>query len=461
MRLSIVRSVSARWIQGTCAQARPCVLAVGGSSALPGPQWPRHSSSSSSAASSSVRAPSAASAAVREPDPGVIDEEHAVDPALIRVPYLPDSTRMEIYAKFKQNPVESTFAKLAQEYRMSLTRCKAVVYLMRTREEMMTTNGVLNVPEAWQRIHDAHSQHQQRLREVEALKKQIAARDEAAAAKAKKKQKKEGAAGSAAPAAESGDASAASTPAAAPKDPLVERLQQLEGATAWTPDALAAEHKLPVEEVNKIIAKMAEHALRSENLRAGNADVEARMAEFREAGVNTAFRETTDDSDAEFDRKYFPRLFRDDEGEEETRRQRAALLLATRAKNDPSVIDIMRKRYDNTSSVATAPVGNVAGVPTSQFMRSKLAFIDTSNETTSSGATLVRTRAGSQRLATPVEEMNRSWGGRKPTYLDFALNEKLVVVHADPDKDEAKAQAAVVKRHSAHKAASASDDKKK
>jgi AraC-like DNA-binding protein len=369
---------------------------------------------------------------------------------------------MEIYAKFKQNPVDSTFVKLAQEYRMSLTRCKAVIYLMRTREEMMASNGVLNIPESWQRIYDAHKQHTQRLQEVEAVKKQIAARDEAAAAKAKKKQKKEAASGTApaAPAttAPSTDGGAGSSSSA---DPLAERLQQLEAATPWTPEALAAEHKLSVEEVSKIIAKMADHALRSANLSAGAADMEARLAEFREAGVNTAFRETSDESDTEFDRKYFPRLFRDDEWEEETRRQRAALLIATRARADPSVTDIMGKRYDNTSSVATAPVGNAAGVPTSQFMRSKLAFIDISNEATSSGATLVRTRSGSQRVATPLEEMHRSWGGRKPTYLDLALNEKLVAVHQDPDKDEARARAAAEKRYAAHKAAAASDDKKK
>jgi AraC-like DNA-binding protein len=364
---------------------------------------------------------------------------------------------MEIYAKFKQNPVDSSFAKLAQEYRMSLTRCKAVIYLMRTREEMMISNGVLNIPEAWQRIYDAHTQHSQRLVEIETIKKQIAARDEAAAIKAKKKQKKEVTAGStAAPPATSEGA-----PSSSSADPLTERLQQLEAATPWTPEALAAEHKLSVDEVNKIVAEMADHSLRSENLRAGVADMEARLAEFREAGVNTAFRETSDDSDTEFDRKYFPRLFRDDEWEEETRRQRAALLIATRAKSDPSVSDIMNKRYDNTSSVISAPVGNAAGVPTSQFMRSKLAFIDISNETTSSGATLVRTRGGTQRVATPLEEMQRSWGGRKPTYLDLALNEKLVTMHVDPDKDEALARAAAEKRYAVHKAAVASGDKKK
>ena len=36
------------------------------------------------------------------------------------------------------------------------------------------------------------------------------------------------------------------------------------------------------------------------------------------------------------------------------------------------------------------------------------------------GATIIRKRDGNTRLATPLEEMKRSWGGKQPMYLEVA-----------------------------------------
>lgn len=36
------------------------------------------------------------------------------------------------------------------------------------------------------------------------------------------------------------------------------------------------------------------------------------------------------------------------------------------------------------------------------------------------GATLIRKRDGSTRVATPYEEMKRSWGGKQPSYLEVS-----------------------------------------
>ena len=43
-------------------------------------------------------------------------------PTEVRVPYVNEDTRREIYAKFKQNPSDKSFYQLASEYRMGVTR---------------------------------------------------------------------------------------------------------------------------------------------------------------------------------------------------------------------------------------------------------------------------------------------------------------------------------------------------
>jgi hypothetical protein len=69
-------------------------------------------------------------------------DEHYVDPKSIQVPYLRDKTRMEMYQKFKNEPLVWTLEKLSQHYGTSLDRTNAVLFLMQKREEMQKKLGV-------------------------------------------------------------------------------------------------------------------------------------------------------------------------------------------------------------------------------------------------------------------------------------------------------------------------------
>jgi hypothetical protein len=50
------------------------------------------------------------------------------------------------------------------------------------------------------------------------------------------------------------------------------------------------------------------------------------------------------------------------------------------------------------------------------------------------------------RKATPLEEMQASWSGRHPNYLEIALHEEMMKMHIDPDKDDSVAQSVVESR---------------
>jgi hypothetical protein len=319
------------------------------------------------------------SRAVPEPPPGVLDEDNVVDPRDVFIPYVPESMRAEMYAKFKLNPSDATFFQLAREYSMGLTRCKAIVFLMRKREEAMRTSGVLSVPPQWTAIFNSFKESEQRGVAIAELKKQISAKKEAEEVRKKKFEKK--------------NKPVPEDPAAADNS-LEEQVKQLEEQIVWTKEALAAEHKLPVEEISTILARMNEHDVRSTNLRSGLEHIEEQMQQLRESGVDTTFRETGSETNANFDSTYFPRLLNDDELDEEARRLRIDLLMKTRAKYEPRVELMFSKDYSNDSLVQKNPVGNDAGVKTDQFMRSKLAFRDLSNDNTKAGATLIRTRDG-------------------------------------------------------------------
>lgn len=85
-------------------------------------------------------------------------DDAEMDPIDIKVPYIVDAKRVEIYQKHKEDPVKWSIKNIAQHYSMSIYRSRAIIYLMKEREELMTTNGVLNVPPLWQQLFDIHKE---------------------------------------------------------------------------------------------------------------------------------------------------------------------------------------------------------------------------------------------------------------------------------------------------------------
>lgn len=74
-----------------------------------------------------------------------VSSDPILDPKFIRVPYLRDSTKQEIYQKYKNDPIKWSSKILAQTYGATETRIKAVIYLMKFREEMMTKKELLEI----------------------------------------------------------------------------------------------------------------------------------------------------------------------------------------------------------------------------------------------------------------------------------------------------------------------------
>ena len=291
---------------------------------------------------------------------------------------------------------------------MTITRCKAIVYLMRNRENFIKRLRVEEITEQWQQIYEKYTASEQRAKEIVSLKRQIA--EEATLSNRKKKQllkrraKRSSVDGSAPAAADSEHVASGEAVDAEEEDegggnesdsidPEV-RLADLEAFPPCNFDTLSAEYALPVDEVKDIVSRLTEHTIRSTNLKNSIEDTEETMLELRRSGVDTTFRETASDHDQKFDHNYFPRVFGDDALEAERARLRNKLAVATRAKYEPQVKDIMGKQRDDTSTTHAKPVDNRAGVPTDTFMRAKFAFLDTSSEKSEDGATLIRTRDG-------------------------------------------------------------------
>jgi hypothetical protein len=86
----------------------------------------------------------------------MVSTEPTVDPRVIKVPILSDSTRSQIFAKFKQDPKEWTVAKLAQSFNCSAERIKAVIFLMQTREDMQKEAGVESISQQWKDVYAKH-----------------------------------------------------------------------------------------------------------------------------------------------------------------------------------------------------------------------------------------------------------------------------------------------------------------
>ena len=119
---------------------------------------PSSSSSSSISTSSPQQSRRALSYSSTEPEFLVEPDDAVMDPKDILVPYIVDAKRVEIYQKHKEDPVSWSVANIAQHYSMSLTRARAIVYLMQQREELMTERGVLTVPPLWQQLWDVHNE---------------------------------------------------------------------------------------------------------------------------------------------------------------------------------------------------------------------------------------------------------------------------------------------------------------
>lgn len=61
-----------------------------------------------------------------------------MDPSQVKIPYLRDEVKQEMYAKYMEDQVKNSFESLSKQYKSTLIRTKAVIYLMKKRNDIIS-----------------------------------------------------------------------------------------------------------------------------------------------------------------------------------------------------------------------------------------------------------------------------------------------------------------------------------
>jgi len=61
-----------------------------------------------------------------------------MDPSEVKIPYLRDEVKQEMYAKYMEDQVKYSFERLSKQYKATLIRTKAVIYLMKKRNDVIS-----------------------------------------------------------------------------------------------------------------------------------------------------------------------------------------------------------------------------------------------------------------------------------------------------------------------------------
>ena len=385
--------------------------------------------------------------------PHLVDTEATLPPSQVKFPYLEDDVKMAMYKRHKQNPDEWPVTRLAQHYGASMERVKAILFLMRNREEFMAREKVAEIPETWQQIWNRYLEGQ---RAAAATKAQT-----------EKSSKKASNARSKNPPSDS------PIPAVAASGPgEVTSEKQTEGGSSESTavpqpnskEQLANEFGLSVSQLEEILKRMEFHEHRKENLEAAEAHFRQIKANLESAGVDTSFRETaTAPKRGSVQEDYYPALFGDD-GFEAAKKD---LLERISTETKAEIVDFEESLFSGNSTsqsevAAFKPmvvIPNKAGVKTDTLSRWKFAFRDLSWRRTQ--PTMIRTRRGDWRQANSLEDALRSWR-KHPTKLDLETYREEVSKFQDPDRDEVDASQIPVSKLAKRKAlASAKADTKK
>ena len=217
--------------------------------------------------------------------------------------------------------------------------------------------------------------------------------------------------------------------------------------TTNTVDALAAEFSLPVPEIEAILGQLRVHYRRKKDVDDAETEKENVLRRYAEKGVDVRFRETaTAPRKQSLTDNYFPELF-DDDGMESAKE---LLLKRVATETKASPVDgferflAAAKGVDGKETpVAVAATAAATGPSPSRW---KFALRDLADP---KAKTRIRTRTGSLRYATPLEEARRSWV-KNPTGLDFGFFQSQLQKFHDPDADDQLAVKLTVDRRMKH-----------
>lgn len=398
----------------------------------------------------------------------------------IRVMWLSPAKKAEIWALHKEDPVVNNTLDLAHRFGVREDRIKGVIVLQRKREEFVAELGVLN-PE-WTEIYDEYLRLHKDHKDTS-----IAAKADLLASGVRcfkcGEEHFAGHAGFAAhkkvcpnmegPASPEGDEARARYNAVFHPSGWEKKKKNL-GMTEVRPnqweykkpvdthpgyepvldavvEAVATSTKKGATEVAKIVDAMSKHqyALRLEQKEADR--VEELMGEYVEAGATVAETATTGARKGALE-DYYPLLFGDEEGFEDYRADLIRRIEEeTKAETEvgSGAEPVFLRMAERLAAAAPADAENTANVPTAQLGRWKWAFRDLSKK--SAQPTMVRTRRGDWRQASPLEEAQRSWV-RIPTQVDMEIHREKIKQWLDPDSDEAEVQKLVLEKTARRKA---------
>ena len=373
----------------------------------------------------------------KEPEYGVQPDTEAnmyIAPSEVVLPYLRESQQMEMWKLHSENPEEWTIAQLSQKYGASIDRVKAVITLLRAREEMMAEKNVLNIPDQWKEIYKKYTDF-----DPEA----VAA--EAAAAQEKVVEEKE----------EDSIDGVAEVPVAEGAASEAEGESEPKEAAASVEldpvKVLAKEYSLSESAVNGIIESMKWHSARQQNLDDANEYWDGVASDLEQTGVDTNFRETAVQSKRKLvTDDYYPALFGDDGFEAHKQELLHRLSKETKAHVvDVDPTPVFLRPNQATDTIVPSDVENKADVKTDGFSRWKFAFRDLSKSKTQ--PTMIRTRKGKWRQATLLEEAKRSWI-KNPSKLDMEVYRERIKEYLDPDGDEQEAKDLILRKTARRKA---------
>lgn len=328
----------------------------------------------------------------------LVRRDAKADPRMVKVPYLKDSVREEMYARHLSDPQEWTFDRLSQFYKSSLIRTKAVVLLMHKRFSIMKEKGFtvtivngnkphveVTIPDSWNGLYKAYEESEKK--DVEAV---------------------------------------------------------LKSYNETCTDEKRA--NMSNEEAATVIENLKDHYRRVNNAVTHQERMDNILKRFAKAGVNVSFRETDSRTHHPGGKPslrdiYHPQLFNDEDFE----RGKKNLLKRIEVETRGQVEHNLQFYHDKFASPAATGT-SMKTAPDAPLSRWKLAFKDTSVGEHIPGRpttpTTVRTRSGSIRKATPLEESAYSWNAA-PMPLDIEINEafehfskKYVTPFINPDKDD-------------------------
>lgn len=361
--------------------------------------------------------------------PRLVDTEGVMKENEMMFPYLDEDTRIDIWTKHKSNPEEWTAEKLSQHFSTSMERTNAILYLMKEREELMRTDGLLSEggkpPALWKEIFRKHAAIV-RAEDKKMRAEKLAAmgidpesddddddddlhddddndEDDEDGTDIIDENDEEGEYGS----------------TKNSKEPYIDPAEVLPN-----PDLIvkcAEEYGISEADVKNIIDKMSRHKLRLQRVATFHEQTLDFIWEADVMGYDVSFRETPDNKVDRLEGRYFPTMIQDDGAEaarvalmrriEKETKAKAELKVSTLLISGEPAPSVLRSEDQIRGPVVASAVGGDGALTEEECIsRFKIAFRDTSPSARAANRpTMIRTRAGRWRPATPLEELNRTW----------------------------------------------------